>query len=52
MARRCVRGIVHEKKILNKIGFSLSYVGQSDHGRTGEQFYTLQPITKHERKYQ
>ncbi len=39
------------KKILNKIGFTLECVGQADNGRTGNQFYKLIPITKHDRKY-
>ena len=46
-------GCGHEsmKRILQKIGFSLEYVGESERSRTGEQFYRLVPITKHERKY-
>jgi len=38
-------------KILNKIGFSLRYVGESEQSNNGEQFYTLAPLTKHERKW-
>lgn len=38
-------------RILNKIGFSLEYVGESERSNNGEQFYTLRPLSKHERKY-
>ena len=38
-------------RILNKIGFSLQYIGESERSHTGEQFYELQPLSKHERKY-
>lgn len=39
------------KKILNKIGFSLEYVGETEKSRTGNQFYQLVPISKHDRKW-
>lgn len=39
------------KKILNKIGFTLEYVGEHEKSNNGVQFYKLVPITKHERKY-
>ncbi len=38
-------------KILNKIGFSLEYVGESSKSDNGEVFYTLAPLSKHERQY-
>lgn len=38
-------------KVLNKIGFSLLRVGKSEQSNSGNVFYTLTPITKHERKY-
>ncbi|MCP4988412.1 MAG: hypothetical protein GY928_20880 [Colwellia sp.] len=44
-------GIDCMKKIINKIGFTLEYVGGVDNGRTGNDFYNLIPITKHDRKY-
>lgn len=40
------------KKILNKIGFSLSSAGVTNiHASTGQEFFTIAPLTKHERKY-
>lgn len=38
-------------KILNKIGFTLSYVGEAERSNSGETFYTLSPLSKHDRKY-
>ena len=38
-------------KVLNKIGFSLKYVGETNSGQSGSTFYTLIPVTKHERKW-
>lgn len=37
--------------ILNAIGFGLDYAGESERSRTGEQFYTLRPVSKHEREW-
>lgn len=39
------------KKILNKIGFSLEYVGESEQAQSGEAFYSLVPVTKHNRRF-
>ena len=39
------------EKILKKIGFSLQYVGETARSNNGETFYTMQPLTKHDRKY-
>jgi len=39
------------RKILNKIGFSLEYVGDSERSQNGETFYRLMPLTTHDRKY-
>jgi len=33
-------------KILNKIGFSLQYIGESKQAHSGEQFHSLLPVTK------
>ncbi len=38
-------------KILNKIGFSLDYVGETSRSNNGETFFTLSPLTAHDRKY-
>jgi hypothetical protein len=39
-------------KILNKIGFTLQWVGETGgHGQSGVVFYTLQPLSAHDRKY-
>jgi len=39
-------------KILNAIGFTLEYAGETDNqANSGSSFYLLKPITKHERKY-
>ena len=39
------------KRILQKIGFSLDYVGESSRSTNGETFYTLTPLTAQDRKY-
>lgn len=39
------------KKILNKIGFSLEYVGESERSNNGEVFYNLVPVTKTNRRW-
>lgn len=39
------------EKILNKIGFSLLYVGDCDCGQSGQTFYQLVPVTKNHRFY-
>ena len=38
-------------KILNKIGFELNQVAETERTNTGEVFYTLEPISAHNRKY-
>tara|TARA_R110000822_G_scaffold84959_7_gene199259 strand:+ start:1227 stop:1688 length:462 start_codon:yes stop_codon:yes gene_type:complete len=39
-------------KILNRLGFSLEFVGETNpQGQSGEVFYNLIPITKHDYKY-
>lgn len=38
-------------KILNKIGFELTQVAETERSNTGEVFYTLEPISAHARKY-
>ena len=38
-------------KILNKIGFSLERIGESERANCGEVFYRLIPIKKHEYKW-
>lgn len=39
------------KRILNKIGFSLEFIGQSESTYNGEVFYQLTPVTSHERNW-
>lgn len=39
------------EKVLNKIGFSLNYVGESSTSNAGSTFYTLEPLTDRDRKY-
>jgi len=40
------------RKILNKIGFTLEFIGDTGNaGRTGSAFYKLRPVTSHERKW-
>jgi hypothetical protein len=39
------------KRILNKIGFDLNYLVKSDKGQTGETFYSLEPISAHNRRH-
>lgn len=38
-------------RILNKIGFSLQKVGSEEHSNNGVDFFTLEPLSQHERKY-
>jgi hypothetical protein len=38
------------KRILNRIGFSLEWVGETDGSVTGEQFYQLTPRNKRDRE--
>lgn len=39
------------KKILNKIGFSLDYVGGDNNGVQGSEHYTLSPLNKRDRRF-
>ena len=39
------------RRILNKIGFSLEYVGESERSNNGEVFYKLRSVSKNEREY-
>ena len=39
------------ERILRKIGFSLTYVGETSRSNNGEAFYTLTPLTPDDRKY-
>lgn len=39
------------KKILNKIGFSLRYVGEVSGSVSGKTFYLLEPVTKNHRRW-
>ena len=39
------------RTILNKIGFSLNYIGETKRTMTGETFYTLGKVTKYQRKW-
>ena len=39
------------KTILNKIGFTLEYVGENERNQTGETSYKLAPVTKRERDW-
>lgn len=36
-------------RILNKIGFSVEYNGESEKGRTGEQFFKIVPLKSNDR---
>ena len=38
------------RKILARIGFEIQLAGQTERARTGEQFYTVAPISKHTRR--
>lgn len=39
------------EKILNKIGFSIERVGEHEGSNNGEVFYTLKPVTKHDKQF-
>lgn len=44
-------GIECMKRILNKIGFELNYINETKGSVTGSQFYQINVISKHVRKY-
>jgi len=39
------------RRILNRIGFSLEYVGETGGSVTGEQFYQLTPLSQRDREF-